>query len=363
MPDMTGIELLMKLKERNPETAVVIITAFGTIENAVKAMKEGAGDYLTKPVNLDELDFIIKRIAERQLLISENKYLKEQLQEKHKITGIVAHSASMENILNTVMRVADSKATVLLRGESGTGKEILAKSIHFSSIRKDKPFIAVNCAALNENLLESELFGHEKGAFTGADKQRRGRFELADTGTLFLDEIGDLPVSTQIKLLRVLQEEQFERVGGSQTISVDVRVITATNRNLEELMKQGKFREDLYYRINVVSIPIPPLRERKEDVSPLIDFFISKYLSDTKKVKAEFSREAMDVLLKYNYPGNIRELENIVHHSIVLSRGDVILSSDLPMSIKNLPFESNVNIANNDLTLTEQVELLEKKLV
>ena len=283
MPDMTGIELLMKLKERNPETAVVIITAFGTIENAVKAMKEGAGDYLTKPVNLDELDFIIKRIAERQLLISENKYLKEQLQEKHKITGIVAHSASMENILNTAMRVADSKATVLLRGESGTGKEILAKSIHFSSIRKDKPFIAVNCAALNENLLESELFGHEKGAFTGADKQRRGRFELADTGTLFLDEIGDLPVSTQIKLLRVLQEEQFERVGGSQTISVDVRVITATNRNLEELMKQGKFREDLYYRINVVSIPIPPLRERKEDVSPLIDFFISKYLSDTKK--------------------------------------------------------------------------------
>lgn len=363
MPDMTGIELLMKLKERNPETAVVIITAFGTIENAVKAMKEGAGDYLTKPVNLDELDFIIKRIAERQLLISENKYLKEQLQEKHKITGIVAHSASMENILNTAMRVADSKATVLLRGESGTGKEILAKSIHFSSIRKDKPFIAVNCAALNENLLESELFGHEKGAFTGADKQRRGRFELADTGTLFLDEIGDLPVSTQIKLLRVLQEEQFERVGGSQTISVDVRVITATNRNLEELMKQGKFREDLYYRINVVSIPIPPLRERKEDVSPLIDFFISKYLSDTKKDKAGFSREAMDVLLKYNYPGNIRELENIVHHSIVLSRGDVILSSDLPMSIKNLPFESNVNIANNDLTLTEQVELLEKKLV
>ncbi len=363
MPDMTGIELLMKLKERNPETSVVIITAFGTIENAVKAMKEGADDYLTKPVNLDELDFIIKRISERQLLISENKYLKEQLQEKHKINGIVAQSASMENILNTALRVADSKATVLLRGESGTGKEVLAKSIHFSGIRKDKPFIAINCAALNENLLESELFGHEKGAFTGADKQRRGRFELADTGTLFLDEIGDLSISTQIKLLRVLQEEQFERVGGTQTISVDVRVITATNRNLEELIKQGKFREDLYYRINVVSISIPPLRERKEDVPPLIDFFISKYLCDTKKKKSGFSREAMDVLLKYNYPGNIRELENIVHHSIVLSRGEMILSTDLPTSIKNLPFESQINLQNNNLTLPEQVDFLEKKLV
>ncbi|MCX6164974.1 MAG: sigma-54 dependent transcriptional regulator, partial [Ignavibacteriae bacterium] len=249
MPEMNGIELLEKLKQKNPEIAVVIITAFGTIEDAVRAMKQGAFDYLTKPVDLDELELIIKRISERQQLISENKILKEQLQDKNKISGIVAYSEKMEKVLNTALRVADSKATVLLCGESGTGKEVLSKAIHYSSSRKDKPFVGVNCAALNENLLESELFGHEKGAFTGADKQRRGRFEIADGGTLFLDEIGDLPLSTQVKLLRVLQEEQFERVGGSQSINVDVRIITATNKNIEEMIKEGKFREDLYYRI------------------------------------------------------------------------------------------------------------------
>lgn len=362
MPEMNGIELLKKIKEKNPEIAVVIITAFGTIEDAVKAMKEGAFDYLTKPVDLDELEFIIKRISERQQLISENRILKEQLQEKNKISGLVAYSEKMENVLNTALRVADSKATVLLRGESGTGKEVLAKAVHFASSRKDKPFIAVNCAALNENLLESELFGHEKGAFTGADKQKRGRFEIADDGTLFLDEIGDLPMATQVKLLRVLQEEEFERVGGTQTINVDVRVIAATNKNIEELIKEGKFREDLYYRINVVTISIPPLRERKEDVVHLVNHFIQKYLPETRKEKIEFSKEAMDMLMKYNYPGNIRELENIVHHSIVLSRGEIISSSDLPEQIKVTSSE-NVFGINNNSTLPEQVENLEKMLV
>lgn len=363
MPEMNGIELLVKLKEKNPEIAVVIITAFGTIENAVKAMKEGAFDYLTKPVDLDDLEFIIKRISERQQLISENKLLKEQLQDKNKILGIVAYSEKMENVLNTSLRVADSKATVLLRGESGTGKEVLAKAIHYSSSRKDKPFVAVNCAALNENLLESELFGHERGAFTGADKQRRGRFEIADGGTIFLDEIGDLTLTTQVKLLRVLQEEQFERVGGSQTIDVDVRVIAATNKNVEELIKEQKFREDLYYRINVVTVSIPPLRERKDDILHLINHFIDKYLHETKKDKVEFSREATDVLLKYNYPGNIRELENIVHHSIVLSREEVISSSDLPSNI-NEAVSSGVKFnINENSSLPEQVENLEKMLV
>lgn len=363
MPEMNGIELLKKIKENNPEIAVVIITAFGTIEDAVKAMKEGAFDYLTKPVDLDELEFIIKRISERQQLISENKILREQLKEKNKISGLIAYSEKMQNVLNTALRVAESKATVLLRGESGTGKEILAKAIHFSSMRKDKPFVAVNCAALNENLLESELFGHEKGSFTGAEKQRRGRFEIADGGTIFLDEIGDLPTATQVKLLRVLQEEQFERVGGTQTINVDVRVITATNKNIEQLIKEGKFREDLYYRINVVTILIPPLRERKDDIVHLINNFISKYLPETRKEKIEFSREAMDILMKYNFPGNIRELENIVHHSIVLSRGDVISSSDLPEQVNSISPENLLMGINDNSTLPEQVDILEKMLV
>jgi DNA-binding NtrC family response regulator len=363
MPEMNGLELLVKMKAKNPEIAVVILTAFGTIENAVKAMKEGAYDYLTKPVDLDELEFIIMRISERQQLISENKILKEQLREKNKISGIIAYSEKMEKVLNTALRVAESKATVLLRGESGTGKEVLAKAIHFASSRNDKSFVAVNCAALNENLLESELFGHEKGAFTGADKQRRGRFEIADGGTIFLDEIGDLPLSTQIKLLRVLQEEQFERVGGSQTIDVNVRVITATNKNIEEMIKEGKFREDLYYRINVVTVSIPALKERKDDIPYLVNHFIEKYLPETKKEKSEFSKEAMDVLMKYNYPGNIRELENIVHHSIVLSRGEVISTSELPSQVKDfIVNEVNIN-ADENSSLPDQVDNLEKMLV
>ena len=363
MPDINGLELLMRTKVLNPEISFVIITAFGTIENAVKAMKKGAFDYLTKPVDLDELDIIIKRITERQNLISENKLLKEQLTEKYNFEGFVVNSSKMEEVINIAGRVAASKATVLLRGESGTGKEILAKAIHYTSPRKDKPFIAVNCAALNENLLESELFGHEKGAFTGAEKQRRGRFEIADGGTLFLDEVGDLPLSTQVKLLRVLQEEKFERVGSSQTIDVDVRIITATNKNLEQLISEKKFREDLFYRINVVSITIPPLRERKDDVLHLIDFFMLKYMSDTDKKKKEFSKEAMDILLKYDYPGNVRELENIVHHSLVLSRNEVIESSDLPINLRNLPSDFSSKIISENSSLPDKVESLEKSLV
>lgn len=363
MPGLSGLDLLKKVKASNPEIAIVIVTAFGTIETAVQAMKEGAYDYLTKPVDLDELDLLIKRIVERQQLLSENKFLKEQLVDKYKLSGIVADSKKMEDVLNLAVRVADSKASVFIRGESGTGKEILAKAIHFASPRSEKPFIAVSCAALNENLLESELFGHEKGAFTGADKQRRGRFELANEGTLFLDEIGDLPISTQIKLLRVLQEEQFERVGGSQTITVDVRIIAATNSDIEQLINEGKFREDLFYRINVVKIEIPPLYERKEDIPPLIDFFIDKFIKDTNKKKAEFSKEALNVLMKYNYPGNIRELENIIHHSIVLSRNEMISTDDLPIGIKSLTSEENMSSPSYPLTLPEQVESLEKKLV
>lgn len=365
MPGGSGIDLLREIKKINPEIQLVIITAHGTIENAVEAMKEGAFDYLIKPVNLDELDLLIRKIFERKNLISENKYLKEQLNEKYGIKGLIAYSKAMDDVLNLAARVADSKATVLIRGESGTGKEVLAKAIHFASTRAENPFVAVNCAALNENLLESEMFGHEKGSFTGADKQKQGRFEIADTGTLFLDEVGDLPASTQIKLLRVLQEGHFERVGGTTTLNTDVRIISATNRNIEQLISENRFREDLYYRLNVVTINIPPLRERKEDLVHLIDHFIKKYIADTKKEKAEFSKEAMDLLMKYDYPGNVRELENIVHHSIVLARNEIITTDDLPMNLKTLTSETrDVPIATDEnLSFTEQVDNLEKRLI
>ncbi|MDZ7289677.1 MAG: sigma-54 dependent transcriptional regulator [candidate division KSB1 bacterium] len=362
MPDRSGLELLKEIRALNPEITVVIMTAFGTIENAVAAMREGAYDYLSKPIDLEELDLLIQRIGERRRLISENRLLKAQLAEKFKFTGIVSQSAAMEEVLNLAGRVAESTATVLIRGESGTGKELIAKAIHFSSPRKDKPFIAVNCAALNENLLESELFGHERGAFTGADKQRRGRFELADGGTIFLDEIGDVPLATQVKLLRVLQEHQFERVGGTQTIQVDVRVIAATNRNLEEKIKEGTFREDLFYRLNVVSIEIPPLRQRREDIAPAIEYFLQKYATANKKKSLSLSKEAMDVLLRYDYPGNMRELQNLIERAVVLSRGEVITTADLPLPVRNLISEQTAT-PPQPATLPERVEALEKEMI
>jgi DNA-binding NtrC family response regulator len=356
MPDITGLDVLKEIKKFNPETGVVLITAFGTIEDAVNAMKEGAYDYLTKPIELDELDFLVKRMLERRQLISENKLLKEQLSDKYKLSGIIAASKKMEEVLSVAARVADSTASVLIRGESGTGKELIAKAIHFAGPRKDKPFIAVNCAALNENLLESELFGHEKGAFTGADKQRIGRFELADGGTLFLDEVGDLPLSTQVKLLRVLQEQTFERVGSSKTISVDVRVIAATNRDLGILMKEGKFRDDLYFRLNVVTLEIPPLRERKDDIKPLAEFYIKKFSGGGKQL----SKEAFDALMKYDFPGNVRELENIIQRAVVLSRGGIIAAGDV---FSDITSHINESASPDNLDLNEQVERLEKKLV
>ena len=319
MPDLNGIEVLEQVKKLNPEISFVIVTAYGTVENAVKAMRLGAFDYISKPVDLDELDFMIERIIEHKNLKSENQLLKTQLQEKYKISSIVSQSQKMEEVINVAARVADSKATVLITGENGTGKEVLAKAIHFMSSRKEKPFVAVNVPALTETLLESELFGHEKGAFTGADKMRKGRFEVAHGGTLFLDEVGDIPQSIQVKLLRVLQEHQFERVGGSEKIEVDVRIIAATNKDLEQKIKDGTFREDLYYRLNVVSIKIPPLRDRREDILPMIETFIDKYSKENNKEKLEVSKEAIDVLMKYNYPGNVRELENIIERAVVLT--------------------------------------------
>lgn len=363
MPDKNGMELLKEIKQNNPETVVIVMTAFGTIENAVEAMRLGAYDYLTKPIELDELDLLLQRIIERQQLISENRLMRQQLTEKYQFSGIIAKSKKMEDVINIAARVAQSKASVLIVGESGTGKELIAKTIHYASQRSAKPFIAVNCAALNENLLESELFGHEKGAFTGADKQRQGRFELANGGTMFLDEIGDLPLSTQIKLLRVLQEHTIERVGGSQQIEVDVRVVAATNRDLGQLIKEGKFREDLFYRLNVVTIEIPPLRERKEDIIPLLEYYVDKFSKETEKKINGFSKEAVDILSRYNYPGNVRELENIIHRAVVLSRGDLITTTDLPMELRSLPSEQQMKSKEKTMNLSERVENLEKEMV
>ena len=362
MPDLNGIEVLEQVKKMNPEISFVIVTAYGTVENAVKAMRLGAFDYISKPVDLDELDLMIERIIEHRNLKSENQLLKTQLQEKYKISSIVSQSQKMEEVINVAARVAESKATVLITGENGTGKEVLAKAIHYMSSRKEKPFIAVNVPALTETLLESELFGHDKGAFTGADKMKKGRFEIANGGTLFLDEVGDIPQSIQVKLLRVLQEHQFERVGGTEKIEVDVRIIAATNKELEQKIKDGTFREDLYYRLNVVSIKIPPLRERKEDILPMIESFIEKYCKENNKEKLEVSKEVVDTLMKYNYPGNVRELENIIERAVVLTRSKVITLNDLPMNIKGFKEEKSIGSLDEG-TLTEQVEALEKQLI
>lgn len=362
MTDLNGIQVLEQVKKINPEISFVIVTAYGTVENAVKAMRLGAFDYISKPVDLDELDLMIERIIEHKNLKSENKLLKTQLQEKYKISSIISHSPKMEEVINVAARVADSKATVLITGENGTGKEVLAKAIHFLSSRKDRSFIPVNVPALTETLLESELFGHERGAFTGADKTRKGRFELADGGTLFLDEVGDIPQSIQVKLLRVLQEHQFERVGGTEKIEVDVRIIAATNKDLEQKIKDGTFREDLYYRLNVVSIKIPSLRERREDILPMIENFIQKFCKENNKGQIEISKEAADILMRYNFPGNVRELENIIERAVVLTRSNIITLNDLPINIKGFKEEDSLTVIRGG-TLTERVEALEKQLI
>jgi DNA-binding NtrC family response regulator len=363
MPDIDGIEVLKRAKTINPEIDVIVMTAFGSIESATEAMRAGAIDYLTKPVDLDQLEILINKALEHKQLVSENRMLREQLAQKFKFEQIISSSEVMEEAINVAGRAAPSKATVLITGESGTGKELIAKAIHFASPRKDKSFLAVNCAALAENLLESELFGHEKGAFTGADRLRKGRFEMANHGTLFIDEVGEIPLTTQVKLLRILQEQTFERVGGSELIQVDVRIVTATNRNLEELIDDGRFREDLYYRLNVVKINIPPLRKRKSDIPLLVDYFLKKYSAENNKKMTGISKEAMDLLMKYDYPGNVRELENIIEQSVVLGRSDMISVRDLPMTVMGMRPESKKTDPFGEGSFIERVEAFEKELI
>jgi two-component system NtrC family response regulator len=359
MARMSGLELLQAIHTINPETPVILITAFGTIEAAVAALKQGAIDYLTKPLNLEELLFRIRQVSDHYRIINENRELREALQERHRIEGIIGESGPMLEVLSMVRRVAPSEATVLIRGESGTGKELIAKAIHFGSPRAGGPLVKVNCAALPETLLESELFGHEKGAFTGAVTSRQGRFEMANGGTIFLDEIGDLPLHLQAKLLRVIQEREYEKVGSSRPVKVNVRILTASHRPLEALIEAGQLREDLYYRLNVVMILIPPLRDRRSDVSLLIDHFLRHYAEKNGKTIRGLTPEGRDILLRYDYPGNVRELENIIERAVVLTRDDVIGSGDLPLTVQE------PEIADRDLetNLTVAVEALERRMI
>ncbi len=356
MPGKSGLEVIKEAKALNPKVDMVMITAYGTMEGAVEAMKAGALDYITKPIDLEELLLLIQRIGERRHLIRENEILKEKLQEKWVGKGdIVFKSQRMEELLNLAGRVAPSKATCLIQGESGTGKELFARLIHSLSPRSKGPLVVVNCGAIPEHLVESELFGHEKGAFTGATSRRIGRFEEADKGTLFLDEIGELPKSVQVRLLRFLQEGEFQRVGSNQVLYSDVRVISATNRDLEEEVRKGNFREDLFFRLNVVILKIPPLRERKEDIPPLTEHFVEKYSREYHRPISGITEEAMDLLLKYDYPGNVRELENIIQRAIVISRSGYITVEDLPFKTP-LPHH-----AKKPTSLKEKVEALEKE--
>ena len=358
MPDLSGIEVLEAVRSTSPETAVVIITAYGTIETAVRAVKAGAADYLTKPLNLDDLLHRVHRVRERQRLVTENRELREALAERHRVEGIIGDSGRMQEVLSLVRRVAPSDATVLIRGESGTGKELIARALHYAGPRAAGPLVKVNCAALAESLLETELFGHEKGAFTGAVASRKGRFELADGGSIFLDEIGDLPPHLQVKLLRVLQEREFERVGSSRPIKVDVRLLAATHRDLEALVREGRFREDLYYRINVVTIMLPPLRERREDLPPLIEHFLRAFAGKNGKSVRGLTREAREALLRYDYPGNIRELENLIERAVVLTRDDVIGVEDLPLTL-----ETPASGSGDEAGLIAAVEGLERRMI
>jgi len=361
MPGMNGMEVLRQIKAINPEIDVVIITAYSTIETAVGAMKAGAIDYITKPIEFDELLFLVDRVAERRTLIRENDIMRQQLKETGVTTDkIIYRGASMRELINMAGRVAPSRTTVLLQGESGTGKELMARLIHQLSPRLNNSIIVVNCGALPETLLESELFGHEKGAFTGASVRRIGRFEEAEGGTLFLDEIGDISPPVQIKLLRFLQEREFQRLGGNQTIHADVRIISATNRILEARVKEGLFREDLFYRLNVVVMSLPPLRERKEDIPALIDHFLKRYSQVNGKDIIGLTSEAQDVLLKYDYPGNVRELENIMERAVVIAREELI-------SLEDLPFRDTDGLGNAVKSdagiLRKSIEELERQMI
>ncbi|MBN1153432.1 sigma-54-dependent Fis family transcriptional regulator [candidate division KSB1 bacterium] len=333
LPDMTGLELYEKSLKSADSMKTIIMTAYSSIKDAVESMKKGVYHYLTKPINLDELFILLKKAIQEQKMELENLELKDQIKTAFRFENMIGNSEKMQQVYRVITKVARSNATVLIRGESGVGKELVARAVHYNSTRSQYPFVEISCASLPETLLESELFGYEKGAFTGAVARKNGRFEVADKGTIFLDEIGDIAESIQIKLLRVLQSKEISHLGGTNAIKIDVRVIAATNRDLEKAVSNGRFREDLYYRLNVIPIYIPPLRERKDDIPLLINHFLNKFVHENNKWELKFSEEALDYCMKYDWPGNVRELENAIENAVVLSDGNSIMVEDLPMTI------------------------------
>ncbi len=364
MPEISGMELLDETKKIKPELPVIMMTAYGTIEMAVEAMKRHAYDYITKPFKNEELKLTIKKALENYRLVKENRLLSEALSDRYRYGNIIGKSKPMLKIYDLISKIAQSRASILITGPSGTGKELIAKAIHYNSPRKDRPFISINCGALTETLLESELFGHERGAFTGAVTMKKGRFELADGGTLFLDEIGEMPPSLQVKLLRILQEMEFERVGGTKSIKVDVRVLSASNRDIKEDVTNSLFREDLFYRLNVIHIEVPSLRERIEDVKLLVKYFIEQYRKDEGKNEIELSPEAWKVLFNYSWPGNVRELENIVERAVVLHSGGLISVEDLPSEVSGEQEDLDIDrFIPYDAPLQKTLEEIEERLI
>jgi len=358
MPQMTGLDLIGRLKTRFSEMPMIVMTAYGTVENAVEAMKAGATDYISKPFENTELLLTVQKALKVRRLLFQNRLLKEELKGYGEIIG---DSMAMRQVYALIDKVAATKATVLLTGESGTGKELIARAIHVRSPRSDEPFVAVNCMALTETLLESELFGHEKGAFTGATSRRKGRFELAHGGTLFLDEVGEMSPSLQVKLLRVLQERSFERVGGNQALSVDVRIVAATNRDLTQAVEAGQFREDLFYRLNVVRIDVPPLVQRREDLPALVAHFVNKYAAEVGRPAPKVDKQAMELIYSHSWPGNVRELENAIERAVILA-GESITPGDLPLEIRPGQAAAATELPQ-DMSLNEAVDDLERRMI
>jgi len=367
LPKLSGMEVLRKSKELNPEVPVIIITAFGSADSAVEAMKLGAYDYITKPFKVDEIQFVIQKALEKARLLEENIQLRRELKSKYGFHQLVGLSEPMRKIYEAIRSVTGTKSNILISGESGTGKELVAKAIHYNSPRRNRAFVVVNCASIPETLLESELFGHTKGAFTGAYQAKRGMFELADQGTIFLDEIAEMSPALQSKLLRVIEDKSFRRVGGEQEIKVDVRIITATNRDLEAEVKSSRFREDLYYRLNVIRIHLPPLRERKEDIPLLAGHFLEKYSQELNKPIKKISDEAERLLVEYNWPGNVRELENVIERAVSLEQSQLILPESLPEKIRQteerLKPSSFVVLPKEGVNLEKLLEEIEKAFI
>jgi len=364
LPDIDGLELYKRSLTHASEMKTIIMTAFSSVKDAVEAMKMGVYHYLTKPLNLDELFILIKKAIREQEILFENEELKDKIKTSYRFENMIGSSEAMRNVFRIISKVSKSQATVLIRGESGVGKELVARAIHYNSNRAEAPLVEISCASLPETLLESELFGYERGAFTGANSRKKGRFEIAENGSNYLDEIGDIPEIIQTKLLRVLQSKEISHLGGTEVIKVDVRVITATNRDLEHAVAQQRFREDLYYRLNVIPLFIPPLRERKEDIPLLIEHFMKKYTLENNRQYLKFSDEALELCMNYNWPGNVRELENAVENAVVLVEGDTIYPNDLPFTLyMKDKVDTNQSILSSNETYKKKMDFAERLII